>query len=85
MKVTPIAFEPTRFRVESESGEPDYLVDVEEFKWNGCCDCIGFMGHFWVPMWDAKDRGIVMNERMRCKHIRAALVEYNRTNKTNIE
>lgn len=78
MKVTPIEFEQTRFRVSSESGEEDYLVDVEEYNFNGRCDCLGFRSHFLRRLESAQEYRTKVKTPLRCKHIRHALLEYLR-------
>lgn len=60
--VIPIEGEPARFFVGSESGEPDYLVDIDEFNGFGQCDCLHFQCKI-APKLDKHDPA------KPCKHI----------------
>lgn len=67
--IAPIEGEPFRFMVKSRKiGVPDYLVDLEERKWNGECGCPDFQFNriHWL------NEGWTHCEKTRCWHIRRA-------------
>jgi len=68
-QLTPIAGEPNRFHVESDSptAEP-YLVDLESYGGNGECSCIDFQVH-QNKVAEITQSG---SHFFRCKHLETA-------------
>ena len=69
MRVEQVIGEPLRFRVQSESNPRRwYLVDLEFFDNNGCCDC---------PEFQYRQQPLLLDDyqstvKRRCKHVIAA-------------
>ena len=70
-QVTPIHGEPTRFFVASRTRQEPWLVDLEEFGWNGQCGCEGFDMRMRKKLEQATERG-QMIELLRCHHLQMA-------------
>jgi hypothetical protein len=69
LSVTPIAGEIFRMRVESRSRPGQtHFVDLEEYGWNGQCDCERFRYSFEASLC----AGQPACEAFRCAHIRRA-------------
>jgi hypothetical protein len=65
--VEEIPGEPLRFLVHSRTAElKQYLVDLEEFDFNGQCGCDNFEYRF-QPM---LKKGAPASDQLRCWHIR---------------
>jgi hypothetical protein len=66
--VTEIIGEWFRVHVKSRSSNREHLVDLEEFDWNGQCDC----EHFIYNCGPKLMIGVKPSAKLRCWHIRAA-------------
>lgn len=66
--VEPIAGEPLRYHVSSQSGHPPYLVDLAAYGGNGECGCQNFEFRLKPYL----ERGAQPSETLECKHIREA-------------
>jgi hypothetical protein len=67
--VEEIPGELLRFLVHSRTAElKQYLVDLEEFGFNGQCGCY----HFGYAMEPRLVRGAAASDQLRCWHIRQA-------------
>ena len=54
--------EPLRFHVQSKPGSPQYLVDLEDYGFNGACGC----QHFEFRLQPELTRGAEPSDRLRC-------------------
>lgn len=71
--VDPILGEPMRFMVQSESDpRAKYLVDLEEFGFNGWCGCQNFEMRLAPKLKEL--RASEKPAKVRCKHIMRALI-----------
>jgi hypothetical protein len=66
--VQEIEGEPLRFHVASRSGRSAYLVDLEEYGFNGKCGCCDFEFRKEPEL----SRGAEPSDQLRCRHIRSA-------------
>jgi hypothetical protein len=68
--VEPVPGSPSQFLVASRTGATRYLVDLAEYSGNGQCGC----AHFEFRLRPELERGARPSWRLRCWHIREALL-----------
>jgi len=72
--VSPIPCEPLRFHVRSRTRSQVWLVDLEEYGFNGKCDCENFRFVHLPRLREDKEKGV--KKWRRCYHIQRAFEFY---------